>query len=171
MISQRFFRHFLKRFRARKGGVHHRSIAFRGQKLLPRSSFSAGAVRLVVETATTTKRRRHFWFFAFRIVPVASVFACVFCAQYSSTKWRSTRSNSIERREFCPGRKTRGADDGARGDEDATTDRKFEKERDAQRSRLKEKNAEINQLKEEVKKSKPTASAKMAMEAKKRTKN
>jgi hypothetical protein len=33
---------------------------------------------------------------------------------------------------------------------------------------LKEKNAEINQLKEELKKSKPTASAKMAMEAKKR---
>ena len=78
-----------------------------------------------------------------------------------------TRSSDAS---FVPGRKTRGADDG--GDEDATTNRKFRKERDAQRNRLKEKNAEINQLKEEVKKSKLTASAKMAMEAKKkRTKN
>ena len=33
---------------------------------------------------------------------------------------------------------------------------------------MKEKNAEINQLKEELKKSKPTASAKMAQETKKR---
>ena len=44
----------------------------------------------------------------------------------------------------------------------------LEKERDTQRTRLKEKNSEINQLKEELKKSKPTASAKMAQETKKR---
>ena len=44
----------------------------------------------------------------------------------------------------------------------------LEKERDTQRTRLKEKNSEINQLKEELKKSKPTAAAKMAQETKKR---
>ena len=125
----------------------------------PRSSFE-----------TLKRRRRHFWFFAFRIVPVASfVVACVFCAQYyySSAKWRST-AVELDRatRVLCREEKLE-----ALTTAETKTRRRIEsleKERDAQRNRLKEKNAEINQLKEEVKKSKPTASAKMAMEAKKK---
>ena len=136
--------------------------------LLPRSSFLGGGSASSSLSATTTKRRRHFWFFVFRILPVASVFACVACAQYSSTKWRSTQLELDRATRACRER-LEALTSGARA-ETKTRQRieSLEKERDAQRSRLKEKNAEINQLKEELKKSKPTASAKMAMEAKKR---
>ena len=126
----------------------------------PSQSLLNGTTNATNKSSTTNK--------FLRVLTLASAFICFLSLHFSSAKWRSLQLELDQANQSCEKQIKDLTNKAQYATKNQQRMESLEKERDSQRVRLKEKNAEINQLKEELKKSKPTASAKMAMEVKKR---
>ena len=83
-------------------------------------------------------------------------FVCFFSLHFSSSKWRSLQLELDQTHEKYSKEINELTMKVQLLSKNSQRMESLEKERDTQRTRLKEKNSEINQLKEELKKSKPT---------------